>query len=153
MSILARYRKPGGFRQLLQLIETSQPVKQEKLLEAVSKEDPAWADLIRAKKITPEMVLKWDIAVVGQVLEHMVAGHAAVVIYNMGEDSIKNFRNLFKLEKYNEIRDLIENIEEVKPGALVAANNNMLETVRYMDEEKIIDLRYIDPALDLADAA
>lgn len=153
MSILARYRKPGGFRQLLQLIETSQPIKQAKLLEVVEKEDPQWANLIRTKKIDASMVLKWDLEYQAMILENMVAQHAVVILKNSGDEKIKEFRTLLKLEKYRELDSLLTHMDPPKESALQAAQNHMLETVRYLDEEKKIILRFIDPSLDLSEAA
>ncbi len=153
MSILARYRKPGGFKQLLQLIETSQPVKQAKLLEVVAKEDPKWADLIKAKRINPEMVLSWKPEELAVIFEHMNPRHCACVFKNMGPDSIKSYATLFTGEKYRDLKSIVDEIDSPKESEVIAAHNNMLETVRYLDEEKKIDLRFIDPKLDLGDAA
>ena len=153
MSILARYRKPGGFRQLLQLIETSQPVKQAKLLDVVEKEDPSWADLIRQKKLSPEMVLTWDLDHLTTIFESMVPRHAAVVIKNISDEKLIEFRQMFKLDKYNEIRDIVDSISSIQAAEIVAAHNHMLEVIRYLDEEKKIILRLIDPNLDLSEAA
>lgn len=153
MSILARYKKPGGFKQLLQLIETSQPVKQAKLLEAIANEDPGWADLIQEKKITAEMVLQWDPNHLVVIFEHMIPGHCVTVFKHQGPDSVKDYSNMFQPDKYRELKQAIDDAGEPSPSQLVAAFNHMLETVRYCDEEKKIDLRYIDPELDLSEAA
>lgn len=153
MSILARYRKPGGFKQLLQLIETSQPVKQAKLLEVVAKEDPDWAVLIEEKKITPEMVLGWDPNHLVVIFEHMVPQHCVCIFKSLEKSNIDDYAHLFRPEKYRDLKNMIEDETENSASQIVAAHNHMLETVRYLDEEKKIDLRYINPALDLSEAA
>ncbi|MEM7645745.1 MAG: hypothetical protein AAF203_02445 [Pseudomonadota bacterium] len=153
MSVLARYRKPGGFRQLLQLIETSQPAKQAKLIEVIQREDPHWARLIEKKKITCEMVLKWDADHLALIIENMVENHAACLFHIMEDNSIMAFETLIRPEKYRRLRSLFENMEEPKPQTQMAAKNHLLETVRFLDEEKKIILRFIDPKLDLSEAA
>ena len=154
MSILARYKKPGGFIQLLKLIETSQPVKQQKLLEAVEKEDPDWADLIRRKKLTVDMVLDWDKETQTKIYEYMNPRHCATFFKNNGgEDRVLEFREFFRLEKYNELFDLVEHIESLSPAEIFAAENNLLETIRFLEEEKKLILRFIDPSLDTSEAA
>jgi hypothetical protein len=70
----------------------------------------------------------------------------------MGEDKIKEFSTLLRADKYRELKQLVDDSSEPSPSQLAAAYSNMLETVRYLDEEKIIDLRYIDPVLDLGEA-
>lgn len=153
MSVLARYRKPGGFKQLLQLIETSQPAKQAKLLEVVEKEDPRWADLIREKKITPEMVLSWGTEHLVVIIENMSPRHSACILHSLEEEKYKECANLFRPEKYRDLKMLLDEMKEPTKSEIAAAGNNMLETVRLLDEEKKIDLRYINPVLDLSEAS
>ncbi len=153
MSILARYRKPGGFKQLLQLIETSQPVKQEKLLEVVEKEDPAWADLIRQKKITGPMILDWDSSHLVIIFEHMNPQHCACIFKHLGNDQLKGYINMFQAEKYRDLKNMVDDGRDPTESEIVAASNHMIETVRYLDEEKKINLRYINPILDISEAA
>ena len=156
MSILARYRKPGGFIQLLKLIETSQPVKQAKLLEVVEQEDPGMADLLRQKKITPEMALAWDPGHLVVVFENMVPGHLVCLFQHMGRESLKDYSTLFRPEKYREIKQLLDEKEENEvpsDGAVIAAKTHMLETIRFLDQEKKLRLNQIDPELDVSDAA
>ncbi len=153
MSVLARYRKPGGFKQLLQLIETSQPLKQEKLLEVVEKEDPAWADLIRQKKITPDMVLSWKADDLVVIFENMMPRHCACLCKSLDEDRFKEIAALFSPEKYRDVKTIVGDSSHPTEGELVAAHNHLLETVRFLDEEKKINLRYINPMLDLSEAA
>ena len=57
--MLARFRKTGGFQQLVTLIETSPPTKQKILLELVAKEDPGWAHLLKDKLLSFERILSW----------------------------------------------------------------------------------------------
>ena len=153
MSVLNRYKKPGGFRQLLQLIETSQPVKQQKLLEVVEKEDPQWADLIRQKKIDPDMVLSWDSNHLVVVFEHMNERHCATVFKNQGRDSLLDYKGLFKEDKFRDLKSLVQDEADPTKPEIVAAHNHMLEVVRFLDEEKKLDLRYINPQLDLSEAS
>lgn len=153
MSVLARYRKPGGFKQLLQLIETSQPVKQEKLLEVVEKEDPRWAEMIREKKITPAMVLSWKPDHLVVIFEHMMPRHCACIFKVWEDGKLKEYASYFKEDKFRDLKNMIDDSSEPSDSEIVAAHNHMLETVRYLDEEKKINLRHIDPTLDLSEAA
>ncbi len=59
MSMLTRFRKQGGFNQLLTLIEVCDPIKQKNLLHLVGTEDPGWAYLLRSKVLTKNRILGW----------------------------------------------------------------------------------------------
>jgi hypothetical protein len=153
MSVLARYRKKGGFKQLLQLIETSQPAKQEQLLKVVEKEDPQWAALILEKKITPDMILGWEADQLTLIFEHMVPRHCACLFKSNQELNIDEYARLFRGDKYRDLKALIEDSSEPNNGEVVTAYNHLIETVRHLDEEKIINLRFIDPSLGLDEVA
>lgn len=153
MSVLARYKKPGGFRQLLRLIETSQPIKQNKLIDAIAKENPQWAEMVQAKKITVEMVLSWSDDNLVIIFENMNIKHCCLLMKSIDASYHKRFSTLFRAPKYREINEQIALIEEIKPHELMAAQFHMLETVRFLEDEHILYLSLIDPKLDLSDAA
>lgn len=153
MSVLTRYRRPGGFKQLLQLIETSQPVKQAKLLEVVESEDPVMAERIRQKKITTTMVMSWPVEHLVVILENMHPMHLLCIMQNLDEETFKLYAGAFSPDKYREVKSLLAEEQEITSAQMAAAQTHMLETVRFLDEEKKIDLRYIDPALDISEAA
>lgn len=67
MSQLSRFRTPGGFAQLLRLVETSPGPERDNLMELIAKEDPGWAHLIRLKTLTPERILSWPEKVLAQI--------------------------------------------------------------------------------------
>ena len=71
MSMLNRFRKPGGFQQLLQLLETCEPLKQKNLLHLVGTEDPGWAYLVKLKSLTFERVLSWPVEVLMEITPHL----------------------------------------------------------------------------------
>ncbi len=151
-SILSRYRKPGGFRQLLLLIETSVPAKQETLLKAVEKEDPSWAQLLRDKKITAEMVLSWDVEHLSTITIHMNQRHLATLCKKMDPQIFDQLKQMMDIKKYRELEEIMDNMDEPLGPEYLGACNNLLETVRQLDEDKVIILRFIDPKLDLSEA-
>jgi len=54
MSALERYKKKGGFIQILTLIESSEPAKAEKFLALIAQESKIWAQTIKEKSLTIE---------------------------------------------------------------------------------------------------
>lgn len=153
MSVLARYRKKGGFRQLLLLIETSQPIKQEKLLEVVESEDPQWAELIRAKKLTAEIIFSWQDQHIATILEFMKPKMCAALLKAMDEERFKSLRSFIPFEKYKGIKEHMDSMEIPRPAEVVAAQNHLLETVRHLDAEKKLEIRYIAPQFDISESA
>ena len=68
MAMLDRYKKTGGFNQLLTLLETCGPQKKVKFLEIIRLEDPRWADALEAKMIDLKRFLKWNDSAIAEEL-------------------------------------------------------------------------------------
>lgn len=60
MAMVDRYKKAGGFIQLLQVIETCGPKKREQFMKIIREETPKWAEAIEAKMITFDKILSWS---------------------------------------------------------------------------------------------
>jgi hypothetical protein len=71
MGMIDRYKKKGGFSQLLTLIETSGPRKQEQFLGLISQESPAWEAELKKKILTPDRVFTWPQEVLAEVLSRL----------------------------------------------------------------------------------
>ncbi len=69
MSMLARYKKTGGFIQLLAIVESAGQVKQEKFLQLIQEEDQVWAEAIQSKMLTIRKIISWDLSVLTLVTE------------------------------------------------------------------------------------
>jgi len=59
MSVLDRYKKPGGFIQLLTLLETCGVAKKEKFLQMISDENLDWFNALKPRILTIEIILNW----------------------------------------------------------------------------------------------
>lgn len=152
MSILARYRKHGGFKQLLQLIETSTAEKREKLLTVIEKEDANWATEIRAKALSVNRIISWKSEALYTITKHMKRRHLCILI-SRHEELFEKIKPELKTEELKEIEDLLLEVGDPLDGEYWAACVQMMETVRHLDEEKVILLREVDPSMHVGDAA
>lgn len=59
MAMVDRYKKSGGFVQLLQVLETCGPKKREQFMGIISQESPQWAEAINQKSLNYEKILSW----------------------------------------------------------------------------------------------
>lgn len=55
-----RYKKSGGFIQLLQVIETCGPKKREQFMKIIGEETPKWAEAISQKMLSFDKILAWQ---------------------------------------------------------------------------------------------
>ncbi len=66
--MLDRYKKPGGFMQLIKLLESFPPPKQDKFLSLIEVEDKRWSDCLRSKLLSMERIFSWEDAVLGEII-------------------------------------------------------------------------------------
>ena len=60
MGMVDRYKKSGGFLQLIQVIETCGAKKREQFMNIITQESPNWAEALNQKCLTYEKILGWS---------------------------------------------------------------------------------------------
>lgn len=66
-----RYKKSGGFIQLLQVIETCGPKKREQFMKIINEETPRWGEAIIAKMLSFEKILSWKPEAIMEITAQM----------------------------------------------------------------------------------
>ena len=84
MSMIDRYKKHGGFVQLLQLIETTEHAKSEKFLKMIAEENPVWEAEIRKKVLSIDRLLGWNQTYLMEFLPRLSAKAVQKVIRKKG---------------------------------------------------------------------
>lgn len=59
MAMVDRYKKSGGFLQLVQVIETCNQKKREQFMNIITEESPNWAEALNQKCITFDKIISW----------------------------------------------------------------------------------------------
>lgn len=154
MSKLLRFRKSGGFQQLLFLIETCEPEKQKSLLHMVACEDPGWAHLIKVKALTFQRILTWPVEILMEITPHLQDSSLAM-IYRMAEeisdkspstDLHNRFLKSIPETKAHEVIELANGIR-FTPGDQMATVIRLLQTVRELEAAGKFSIQYFDPGL------
>ncbi len=155
MSTLNRFRKPGGFQQLLLLIETCDPVKQQNLLHLIGMEDPGWAHLVKAKALTIERVLGWPLEVLMEITpplpDNVLAGiykmSANITVVNQSNLPEKWLRSLPGI-KAKEIQE-VARFQNLSSADQAACAIKLLQTVRDLEAKGLIRIASFDPTLEV----
>ncbi len=71
MAMVDRYKKSGGFIQLLQVIETCGPKKREQFMKIINEETPRWGEAIVAKMLSFEKILSWKPEAIMEITAQM----------------------------------------------------------------------------------
>lgn len=153
MGMLDRYKKKGGFYQLLVLIETSGNKKQEQFLTLIQQESPAWEKELKSKILTVERVFSWPAEVMFEVLTRIQPLTLCATLHGRAQEEID--RILMPLPPITK-RKLIDQLSELKPnaGEKFSSEMKLLSEVRgivasgYIKFEKFdVDL-YIDEDIE-----
>ncbi len=146
MGMIDRYKKKGGFAQLLNLIETSSKDKQEKFLKIIEDENPTWAKALRQKILSVARFFTWDDNSVAEVVATL--NDLTVAIISLGIDE-KQKEKIFKMMDHSRKRKVDFIVEEKKPNAneVSTAFMQLLTEVRKMVNEGYLKLDKIDPEL------
>lgn len=154
MHMLSRFRKPGGFQQLLTLIETCDPAKQQNLLHLVGTEDPGWANLVRVKALTFERVLSWPTETLMEITAHL-PDQVLVAAYQMAEKmaapEAPYHEKWLKSLPSIKAREIHSRAQSSPPNAQVhaAAGIKVIQAVRDLEAKGLIRFSTFDPTLEI----
>lgn len=150
MGTLDRYRKSGGFIQLLQLIETCSSQKQEKFLAMVKEEDSRWSEAIQKKMLTMDKILTWSDEVLSEVSGNLQELSIAIALHGMPPDCHQRFLRSFSFAKRRKIEDLFET-NKPSPADISAAYIKIFMEVRKLIHEGVLRADKVDPEIFVED--
>jgi hypothetical protein len=113
MGMLDRYKKKGGFIQLLNLIETSAGKKQEQFLGLISQESPAWEQELKTKRLNVARILSWPEDVLSEVISRIQPLTLCVTLHGRAGTEVE--RVLAPLPPITK-RKLIDQMSELNPS-------------------------------------
>ena len=152
MSTLKRYRKPGGFKQLLVLIETSATPKRDQLMKIVASEDKSWFDELSRRMLTAEKIFSWEPEAIERVLQLIPDQTWPKALFHLPQaDRDKLFQALIKFQPQHKQKQLLEYIAELKPapGEIDAAQTFIIKKVRELQIAGDFRPEKFDPSLSL----
>lgn len=155
MSMLSQFRKPGGFQQLLLLMETSEPAKQKALLQLVAKEDPGWAHLLKVKALTFDRVLQWPEDVLMSLTSHLpdsvlAAAHQMAFQISSSQAFHEKWLNALPSVKSREIQTLSKT-QVFTPAEKSAAAIQIVQKIRELEQKGTLIPHNFDPSLEWDD--
>ena len=147
--MLARYKKSGGFLQLLNLMETTGQPKRDKFMEMIRAEDPRWARALEKKMISFERIMSWDDNAVAEIANTLQDLTLAVLSKGL---SPEHKEKMFKMIG-NRKRKIDELAATLNPnaGEVSTMLNKVLSETRKMIKEGYLHLNKIDPSLVVED--
>ena len=146
MSMLDRYRKPGGFYQLVSLVETCPPAKKEKFLELIKAEDEAWAEAVKEKMLDVDRIFSWNDETLAEIFGTLQDLTVAVILHGTNDDLKNRIFTYMTQARKRKIEDLMGS-QSPTPTEIASMQVKLIETVRKMAHDGYIRFEKVDPQL------
>lgn len=139
MSMLARYKKPGGTQQLVALLESCLSKKRELLLNTIMAEDKDFGNMIKSKLLTVEKIFRWDPLIVCEATTQLSERTLAVALKGLPPEAFAIATHTMRDLKKREVVNLLE---VIKPTAveIESAHIKLVEKVRELEKHGSIKL-------------
>ncbi len=146
MSSLSRYKKSGGFIQLLSLIETFGPQKREKFLEMIEQESPAWAKALREKILTVERLFSWPDQVVVEIFKRLPPKSQAFALTGLKDEQKAKIGPFLSAAEKRRLDDVLTE-SQPKPEEVTSTMVKLLEMARGLLKDRELHAEKFDEGL------
>lgn len=146
MSSLSRYKKSGGFFQLLSLIETFGPQKREKFLEMIEQESPAWSKALRDKLLSIERIFSWPDQVVIEVFKQLQPKSQAFALSGLKDEYKTKLDPFFSPSEKRRHQDVLTE-SKPKPEEIASTMVKLVESARQMLKDRELQAEKFDEGL------
>lgn len=146
MGMLDRYKKKGGFVQLLNLLETSSKTKQEQFLTLISQENVNWEMELKQRVLTIEKVVDWPKEQLSEIFSRVQPLTLAVALRRF---EAPKREEILSVLSQSEKRKILSVIDETNPNPAEIATclSKIVAEVRGLIQQGIIKLEKFNPDL------
>lgn len=144
--MLDRYKKKGGFHQLLSLIETSGKQKQEQFLALISQESPVWEEAIRQKMLTMDKILSWETGHLREVFSRIQPLTLATATHGLSAEKISLVLSCMSASDQKKIQ-LVLDESKPTPAEVGTCIMKIITETRGIISGGLIKLEKIDQSL------
>ncbi|AHI05107.1 hypothetical protein BDW_02995 [Bdellovibrio bacteriovorus W] len=148
MGMLDRYKKKGGFSQLLQLLETSPLTKREQFLGLIGGESPAWEEALRKRILTIDRVYAWDGQYLVEIFSRVQPLTLANALHGSEEAKVDGLLSCLPPISKRKITDMLAELNPT-PAEKSTCISKLLSEVRGFIAQGILRLEKIDPELSV----
>lgn len=151
MSVLDRYKKPGGFIQLLTLLETCGNAKKEKFLQMIYDENEDWFNALKSRILTIETVISWPQEILTELTTRtQPITLAAIAKGSFNEEQLKKLQHGLSHAQLAKLRELSDN-KNFSNNEITSSIEKFMGEVRTHIHHGVIKLDKFAPELSIPD--
>ena len=146
MGMLDRYKKKGGFVQLLTLIETSGKQKQEQFLGLIAQENAVWEAALKKKLLTTEAIFHWPAEHRSEVFSRVQPLTLATALHGMPKEKMDEVLNCISQSEKRKLEQVMSEINPT-PAEKGTCLMKIINETRGFIAGGILKIEKIDPDL------
>jgi hypothetical protein len=146
MGMIDRYKKKGGFIQLLILIETSGKAKQDQFLNLVAQESKAWEEGIRKRMLSLDRILNWDTQARAEIFSRVQPLTLATVLHGMPPAKVETILSCLGTSDKRKIMNVMTE-RTPTPAEKSTCIMKIVTEVRNFCNGGVIKLEKVDPEI------
>ncbi len=150
MSMIERYKKKGGFVQLLNLIETTGKDKQEKFLKLIADENPAWESEVRKKMLSLDKVVGWNQTYLAEIFPRIPAVQMAMIIGGLTPDKAEIFKKVLDFKTRKACEDILTE-KKPTPAETGTGITKLFGEIRKMIQEGSLKFEKFDESMAIGE--
>ncbi|MBC7458150.1 MAG: hypothetical protein H7235_07725, partial [Bdellovibrionaceae bacterium] len=148
MAMVDRYRKSGGFNELLKVLETCNVKKREQIMGIIHSETPDWAVAIEQKTIDFSKIISWEPNVLLDIVSSIPSLQMAIALKSL---SPANYLQVIQKLSHQERRKLELVYDEIKPNPadIVSGVFKVVGEVRDLIAKEVVKVEKFDLSLHI----
>jgi hypothetical protein len=150
MAMIDRYKKKGGFVQLLNVLETSGKDKQDKFLAVIAQESPNWEVELRKRILTLDKVLGWNPTYLAEIFPRIQPMFLAMIAGNLPPEKNELFMKVLTHREKKGVEDVLKE-KKPTPAETSAGIMKLFAEIRKMEQEGTLKFDKFAPDMTIPD--
>lgn len=146
MSMIDRYRRRGGFLQLLNTIETSNKEKQEKFMGLIAEENPRWAQALSEKILTLDKVFSWRPELLCEIFPRIPVLQLGALLSHLPEPWRATCLITLAPKERRQIEEQLT-LKKATPGEFHSSMMKLFNEIRRFESEGIFKFERVLPEM------
>lgn len=149
MAIYTRYKRPGGLRSLVELLESSAPASRKKMIDKGLIEDEKFTRLAESYILTWDDVLKLSDPELCELLAKANPRAIGMSMIGLPPDQTQRFLRNSPMKSIGDIRELLE--QKLGPREISGARILLVQATRELEKAGILKIKKIPEMVELTD--
>ena len=150
MGMVDRYKKSGGFVQLIQVIETCNAKKREQFMTIITEESPIWAEALNQKSISFEKILSWKPEVLLEILASVNPLAFSAALKSLAPEALETFLSKLSFPERKKVETLMKDNSQ-NPGEISSSVMKVIAETRALLVQGTLKADKIDAQLVIPD--